>query len=416
MSCNMCQKTNLTEFLDLGLHPLVNSLVSEDDRDRKENINKLALSYCNDCHLVQLSEHVDSKKIYKDVDYLFFSSDMPTLSDYFKDFARGLYEDKYLSKSKRNKDGSFDPAGLFVEIGSNDGVLLQHIEGPKLGVDPSLNVTLRALHNYQPTIPEFFTEDVAKKILKEYGKAQVIAGFNCVAHTDDLVDLMKGVELLLNDEGVFVVEANYWGNMIKNKNYALIYHDHFNFFTLEVWERFLYKFGLKVFDVEITPAQGGSLRLFISKAGSRRQQTARLNEARERESAEKMNDLETCRNYTKDVKEMQTNFRTMIRGLKAKGKKLALYGVAAKGLTVLTYTGMGTEYFDYGVDDSPAKQGYFTPVSHIPIISRAEATRRGLPDYFIVLAYNYIDVIKNKEEKFLRDGGHLINIMTLGVI
>ena len=418
-NCNFCGGNSLSEFLDLGNHPLVNSLLTKEEVEsgNADKTYPLKLSFCNNCHLVQLTEMLPSEMIYKDVDYLFFSSDMPTLSEYFKDFADELYKKGYLIPAQKNSDGSFTPSGLFVEIGSNDGVLLKHIENPKLGVDPALNVTLRALKNYQPTIPEFFTEKVAKTIVKEYGKAKVIAGFNCIAHTSDINDLMKGVDALLDEDGVFVVEANYWGGMVKNKNYALIYHDHYNFFTLGVWENFLTKFGMKVFDVEVTPAQGGSLRLFICKDNQQsRPETARLSVLREEESATKLNYFTTCLNYAKDVEMMKEKFQSMVRDLNIDKKKLALYGVAAKGLTVLTYTGLGKEVFPYGVDDSPAKQGYFTPVSHIPIISREQITE--YPDYFIVLAYNYIDAIKEKPEiiKYLAEGGHLINIMTLETI
>lgn len=418
--CNFCQKEGtLVEFLDLGKHPLVNSLLTfnEVNAGTGNETYPLRVSFCDNCHLVQLAEMLPSEKIYKDVDYLFFSSDMPTLSEYFEKFAEELYAKKYLKPAEKHKNGSFTPSGLFVEIGSNDGVLLQHIMGPKLGVDPATNVAIRALRKGIPTIPEFFTNKIAGLIAKEYGKADVIAGFNCIAHTSDINDLMDGVNTLLADDGVFVVEANYWGGMVKNKNYALIYHDHYNFFTLEVWETFLKKFGMKVFDAEVTPAQGGSLRLFIDRETSTKHpETARLVELREEESATKLNTLGTCDKYAQDVELMKKKFRGLIEDLKENGKKVALYGVAAKGLTVLTYTELGAETFPYGVDDSPAKQGYFTPVSHIPIISRSEAWDYGMPDYFVVLAYNYIDVIKEKEKEFLDGGGHLINIMTLEII
>jgi hypothetical protein len=157
--------------------------------------------------------------------------------------------------------------------------------------------------------------------------------------------------------------------------------------------------------------------LFITKDNQHaRDETARLSVLREQETATKLNTLDACRKYAKDVEMMKEKFQTIVRDLNIDNKKLALYGVAAKGLTVLTYTGLSKECFPYGVDDSPAKQGYFTPVSHIPIISRMEAKEKGLPDYFVVLAYNYIDVIKEKEWAFLNNGGHLINIMTLEII
>lgn len=143
-------------------------------------------------------------------------------------------------------------------------------------------------------------------------------------------------------------------------------------------------------------------------------QTKRLKQLREQETATKLNTIETCEKYAEDVDKMKREFKNIIFNLRIQNKTMALYGVAAKGLTVLTYTRAGIEYFPYGVDDSPAKQGYFTPVSHIPIIARKDVAKD--PDYFIVLAYNYIDVIREKEEDFLKGGGHLINIMDLTII
>jgi len=246
--CRICGGVKYDNVLDMGRNPLVNSLIDVKGLSKKEETYPLKVVRCEDCSLVQLEKPIDSNKIYKEVDYLYFSSDMPGLADYFQDYAEELK--KYL-----------EPEDLVVEIGSNDGIMLRPFAEwgyPVLGVDPATNVAIRAFRNGIPTLPLFFTERLATQIRAEFGQAKVIYGNNCIAHIDDLDDVMKGVEALLADNGVFVVECNYWGGMVKNKNYSLVYHDHFSYFSLKNWVDYAPKFGLKVFDAKVTPAQGGS--------------------------------------------------------------------------------------------------------------------------------------------------------------
>lgn len=215
--CRMCGGKKFSEVIDFGENPLVNSLIYHEDLDKKEETYPLVVKRCKECSLVQVVDNIDSHKIYKDVDYLFFSSDMPTLKEYFENMAEEIKK-RFLAQND-----------LVVEIGSNDGVFLQHFkDGYRiLGVDPATNVVLRALKKQIPTVPLFFSERIAKQIHNEFGPAKVIAGSNCIAHLDDLHELMRGVKALLSTEGVFIVECNYWGGMVSNTNYSLIYHDHF---------------------------------------------------------------------------------------------------------------------------------------------------------------------------------------------
>lgn len=395
----MCGGNSFGTVIDFGKNPLVNSLVDEKDLDKTESVFPLVVKRCRDCSLVQIVNNIDSHKIYKDVDYLFFSSDMPTLKEYFFDMAKEV-------------KCYMQPHDFIVEIGSNDGVFLQHFrdEGAYykiLGVDPATNVAIRAMARKAiPTLPLFFSERLAKLIASEYGKAKVIAGSNCIAHLNDLHDLMRGVDVLLDENGVFVVECNYWGGMVKNTNYALIYHDHFSYFTVQNWVSFLEQFGMTVFDAWVTPAQGGSLRMFIDRKKRARTErcTALLNEERET----KLNTQRTATTYRKDVLSKADRLNELITKLKSEGRTIAGYGAAAKGLSILKMARIGKAHLDYFVDDSPAKQGKYTPVEHIPVISRDEAVKRGLPDYFFITAPNYAAVIIAKEQEFLKNGGKFI--------
>lgn len=393
----MCGSNNFKEVINFGEAPLVNSLINKEDLDKKEETYPLIVHQCQDCHLIQIVNPIDSHKIYQEVDYLFFSSDMPGLFEYFRTFADEVHY-RFL------KHGNF-----VVEIGSNDGIWLKNFKRfcTILGVEPASNVALRALRNDIPTINQFFTERLTKQIAKEYGKAKVIMGANCIAHIADLHDLMRGIKALLAEDGVFIVECNYWGGMVKNKNYALIYHDHFSYFSLEVWQEFLKQYDLHIFDAVITPAQGGSLRMFIG--GMEHSMSTKCAELIEEERKTHLNSYGTCLIYQKECMEKAKLLGELIKKLKSEGKRIAGYGAAAKGFSLLQLAGITNE-LEYFIDDSPAKQGKFTPINHIPVISRQEANDK-LPDYFFITAPNYAPIIIKKEKrsgvKFILEDGSI---------
>ena len=393
-TCRMCKSTKFDLVINLGQHPLVNSLISKADLKKKDPTFSIKVFQCKSCKLVQIKDVIDANEIYKNVDYLYFSSDMPKLDKYFKPYA-----DDLIKRFLRKKD-------FVVEIGSNDGIMLNFFKKNHriLGVDPATNVVLRSIKKNIPAIPLFFTNSVASKISNEWGKAKLIYGNNCIAHLNDLKDLMSGVQSLLDENGVFVIECNYWGGMVKNTNYSLIYHDHFSYFSIYPWIKFAKKYGMTPFDALVTPAQGGSLRLFLSKKN--RKKTDRIKKLLKEEKKTKLNTFKTSIKYRNNVTNVSKKLRKIILDLKKKGKKVAGYGAAAKGMTILKCSNIGNK-LDYFVDDSPAKQGFYSPVDHVPIISRRKASKK-LPDYFIILAPNYSDIIIEKEKNYIRNGGKFI--------
>ena len=393
-TCRMCSSKSFFNVINLGKHPLVNSLIGKKELNKKDPIYPIVVKQCRSCKLVQLVNIIDANEIYKKVDYLYFSSDMPQLDKYFKEYAEDI-------KKRFLKMNDF-----VVEIGCNDGIMLKHFQKKckVLGVDPATNVVLRTLKKKIPALPMFFSEELAKKISSEWNKAKVVVANNCVAHLNDLRDLIKGVRLLLTNDGVFIMECNYWGGMVDNVNYSLIYHDHYSYFSIKVWIDFAKKYKMKVFDAVITPAQGGSLRLFVSK--DNRPATERFVKLVKAEREKKLNTFSASIKYKKSVMSISKKLRDLVINLTKKGKRVAGYGAAAKGMTILKCSNIGNKLV-YFVDDSPAKQGYYSPVDHVPIISRKEAERK-LPDYFIILAPNYSDVILNKEKNFRKNGGKFI--------
>ena len=399
--CRICCGGEFKEVIDFGRNPLVNSLIEKEDLDKKEPTFPLVVEQCQTCFLVQIVNPIDSNKIYREVDYLYFSSDMPGLGDYFTEYVKDV-KNRFISNSE----------DLVVEIGSNDGLMLEFFKYSAriLGVDPSSNVVVRAVKNGIPTVSDFFTERLAKSIVREFGEAKVIYGNNCIAHIHDLHEIMRGVKKLLVNKGVFIVECNYWGGMVMNKNYSLIYHDHFSYFTLKDWQYIAEKYDMSVFDAFITPAQGGSLRVFLKNKKDHiegnKVVTKRCIDLTTEEIETNLVSYETAKRYKKEVIIEAKKLKTLISSLKKQGKTIAGYGAAAKGFSILKLAGITNE-LDYFVDDSPAKQGKYTPVTHIPVISREEAKEK-LPDYFFITAPNYADVIIEKEKTFKKEGGKFI--------
>ncbi len=391
--CRLCHANIFKTVIDFGENPLVNSLLEKEDLG-KEKTYPLVVEQCQKCFLVQIVNPVSSKEIYQDQDYLYYTGDMPQNSQYMMAF-NGLVADI---------ERMTNPGDFIVEIGSNDGTVLKKFKERKiLGVDPSTNVTTRAIARGVPTLSAEFNERVARNIGKEFGLAKVIGGANCLAHIDDIHSVMKGVKALLAKDGIFWVECNYWPGMIKEKHYALIYHDNYYYFSLKNWVDLERMYGMNVFDDYVTEAQGDGLSLRLY-AGYNKKLTARflslLNEDK------KYNNYETAQRYQREVTEEAKKLNNLVRGLKG---VVAGYGAAAKGFSILKLAGLDGKHIKFLVDDSPAKQGKYSPVTHIPIISRAEA-EKDLPDYFIILAPNYANLIveKEKDSEFRRRGGKFI--------
>lgn len=392
--CRMCGSDTFEEVIDLGSHPLANTLLSREDFDQEDPLIPLQVRQCQKCYLVQMTQVVDEAELYQNVDYLYYSSDMPGLVEYHKEYVSDIRE-RFL------QGGDF-----VVELASNDGVMLNLLrdECRVLGVDPATTVALRALNRSIPTIASFFSERLARQIKKEWGSPKVIVANNCIAHVNDMHDITRGIQTLLDDEGTFIMEEYYWGSMVKNANYSLIYPDHYSFFSLKVLQQYFEKYGIKIFDAVVTPAQGGALRIFASKQDL--PVTARLKDLEGEEEANKLNSYEAIVLYRERVRTIIENLKKVVEELKGQGKSIAGYCASSKAFPILRSSGIDDK-LDYFVDDSPAKQGRYTPVNHTPVISRQEAEGR-LPDYFIILAPNYTNFILEKEKRFRENGGKFI--------
>lgn len=394
--CRMCKSSTLTEFLNLGKQPLANSFLRRTDLKRPEPMYPLRVLFCSTCGLSQLGEVVDPNLLFRD--YIYFSSGMPKLSDHFRQYA----EEVVCNFAPSKKD-------LVVEIGSNDGILLSAVKklGPRvLGIDPALNVVKIANKLGATTMADFFSEKLADKIVKKYGKARAVIGNNVVAHIDDHHDLIRGVKKLLTDDGVFVFEAPYLVDMFENLTFDTIYHEHLSYLSVRPLSRLFGLFGMEIFDVKILPVQGNSLRVYV---GNKDAHTVKpiVQELIEREMKLGMHTLGAHQRLAKDIRKLKQEVRKILANLKSRGRKVAAYGAPAKGNTLLNYFGIGPDIIEYATEALPSKVGLYTPGMRIPVHDIDEA-RRNPPDYYLLLAWNYQDTILEKESDFRNRGGKFI--------
>ena len=391
----MCNSENLKLFFDLGDTALANSFLKKEDLGKPEPKYPLKVYFCDNCGLNQLTDVVEPKILFKD--YVYFSSDMPVLPEHFRNYANEVVSNFTTSTND-----------LVVEIGSNDGLLLGAIKnlGVKvLGVDPAENIAKIANEKGVTTIPDFFSEKLAKEIKEKYGPAKVMIGNNVVAHIDNHYDLISGVSTLLADGGVFMFEAPYLVDMFENYTFDTIYHEHLSCLSVRPLVKLFKQFEMELFDVKLFPVQGNSIRGYAGKTGQHAI-SSRIGELLEKEKSMGLNDISTYFKLVDDVDEMRKKVLTILKDLKLQGKKISGYGAPAKGNTLLSYYGIGADILDY-VTDETTKINLYTPGTHIPVIDIKDA-RKNPPDYFLLLAWNYKDAILKKEEDFRKNGGKFI--------
>jgi len=392
-ACRFCVTPLRHVFADLGMCPIANSLVTEDELSGMEPFYPLRAFVCDDCFLVQSEEFEAPEGIFSG--YTYFSS----------------FSTSWLAHCRAYADGIVERLGLgaghtVVEVGSNDGYLLQYFQGRGirvLGVEPAANVAQEAIVKGIPTIVRFFDEQVAGQ-LAEDSSADLLIGNNVLAHMPDVSGFVAGLKVLLKPDGVITVEFPHLMRLVEESQFDTIYHEHFSYFSFATVTRIFERHDLRVFDVEELPTHGGSLRVYACHAGSAaRQATERVDELAEREHAAGYGKLEV---YTGFGERMLATKREVLRCLieaKESGKTIVGYGAPAKGTTLLNYCGIGTDFLDYTVDKSPHKQGSYLPGVRVPIRAPSEIERTR-PDYVFILPWNLKDEIM-EEMAFVRDWG-----------
>lgn len=391
--CRVCGSFKLTKIVDLGKMPPANAFLNSKELSRPEELFPLAVYFCKNCSLVQLRDVVHPKLLYTKYDYM--SSASKPLADYLSALGRQL-ADRFVN-SKNN---------LVVDIGGNDGTLLSAIKDRcrVLNIEPATKIAKLSRAKGVPVFNNFFSEKIAAKIVKEIGNANVVTANNVVAHIDNLDDLFRGIKILIGDKGVFSFDVHWVGNLIGEGGFDQIYHEHLCYFSLAVVKRFVESRGLRVFDVQLTDMHGASLRVFVAKD---RPVTSAVSKMLNEEKKRKLDKLATYTSFAKKVYKNRTEFVKLLARLKGKNKIIVGYGAPAKGNTLFNFCKVNTKYIDFIIDTTPFKQGLFAPGSKIPVLHPNEFKNKK-PDYAVLLAWNYADMIIKKEKEFRASGGKFI--------
>jgi SAM-dependent methyltransferase len=354
----------------------------------------LQVFVCGKCFLVQLQEFVAPENIFSD--YLYFAS----------------YSDTWLAHAKRYTDEMvrrfpISEKSLVIEIASNDGYLLQYFAEkniPVLGVEPAANVAQVAAKKGISSINKFFSRETAKELVAAGKRADLLLGNNVLAHVPDVNDFVEGMKILLKPQGVITMEFPHLMQLMEQNQFDTIYHEHFSYFSFLTVQKIFAAHGLTLFDVEELPTHGGSLRIFARHAEDSTKPVGQaVTDLCAREEAGGYARLETYSRFAEQVKETKRKLLEFLINAKRNGKKIAAYGAAAKGNTLLNYCAIRTDFLDYTVDRSPYKQGMFLPGTRIPVYS-PDQIKRTQPDYLLILPWNLKDEII-QQNAYIRDWG-----------
>lgn len=396
-SCRACKQQTLHPIFTLGPTPLANAFLKREQIDQSESFYPLDVVFCTNCNLTQLAHVVSPELLFRD--YIYVSSTSPLFIKHFEDFAAFV-----VKKFKLDK-GSF-----VVDIGSNDGILLNPFKvlGMKiLGIDPAVEIAQRASMNGIETIPEFFSSRLAHVIRNKHGAANVITASNVFAHIDDLDEIIKAVKILLSDDGVFIIEAPYMVQFLKKNLFDTVYHEHLSYLSVKPLSVLFGRFGMEIFRVETIDPHGGSIRVYVQRSDRPYKREKSVQQFINLEKRIKLGNIKTYQLFARQIYKNKSRLVSLLTNLKMRSKTIAAYGAPAKGNTLLNFFGIGRELIDFVIDDSPWKQGLFTPGKRIPVVPSSHLYKN-MPHYVLILAWNFSPSIMKNHEAYKKSGGKFI--------
>lgn len=400
-NCRICNSTNLVDVINLGEQPIPNGFLKKNDLNKKSPKYPLAVVFCENCSLMQLEYLVNPQVMFRN--YLYIPSTSKTRVNYFKQMAKEVIE---VGKIKKNS--------LIIDIGSNDGSLLncfKNIDMRILGIDPAENLVKIAILNGIDTILGYFDSDLANNVVKRFGKAKAITATNVIAHIQNLHEVIKGGELLLDDNGIFVMHFPYLYDLIKNNLFDTIYHEHLSYFSVKSLLALAEKSKLEIFDIHKSDLDGGSLRVFWKKRSNTKLKVENglIEKLLLEEKKFGLHSIKEYKAFAKRVEKLKKDTVFKLKKLKNEKKTIVGYGAAAKANVLLNYFGIDNKIIDYFVDSTPYKQGLYTPGSHIPIYSEDKIYETN-PDYVLIFAWNFSKEIIQKNTKYKKQGGKFVLI------
>lgn len=397
--CRLCGSRNLQLLFSLGSTPLANEFVSIEDISRQQRLFPLDVHICNNCGHVQLLHVVDPEILFRN--YVYVSSTSPVFVEHFRRYSEDML------------DLTGIPQGsLIVEIGSNDGTMLRFFKDAGmrvLGVDPARAIAAEATKSDIPTLPEFFDFTLAQRIRREHGAAFLVVANNVFAHADDLHTIVDGVAHLLDSNGIFVFEVSYLLDVFEKTLFDTIYHEHLSYHTVKPLVGLFDRHSMELVDVIRVDTHGGSLRGIVKLKGGNLPRKASVEELIALEASLGLHDADAYFKLFNDIQRLKADLWGLLDRLHAEGKKIVGFGAAAKATTLMFHFGIGPDIINCIIDDSPLKQGLYSPGHHIPIVpSYYLYDESHRPDYALILAWNFAESIMAKHQAFMDGGGHFI--------
>jgi len=377
--------------------PLANNFLGPEDID-EEIFFDLKLALCDRCKSFQIVELPAADKIFRP-DYPFMTSTSRVVTEHFRGLAESLIDCRF--EGKRDH--------FVVEIGSNDGTLLRNFaeRGIRhLGIEPAADIAAMASAGGISTTSRFFNAETARDVIAAEGKANLILGMNVIAHIADIKSVAEGISVLLAEDGVFVLENIYLGDLIANTAYDQLYDEHVFTYSVSSVSNVYSAHGLEIVDVEPVAMQGGSLRYTLARAGAIEPAPV-VGEYLEREQTSGLFSRAGMGAFRQRSETNRDGIRDIVHAAKREGKRIAGYGAAAKSTIILNYCGLSNAEIDYVIDSTPAKQGKLTPGTHIPIV-HPDRFKDDPPDLALLFAWNHIDEIRSKEPEFEARNGRWI--------
>lgn len=398
ITCRHCREPLALKFLDLGFSPPSNDYLNPADLNVREIYYPLRLFVCEACWLVQTQDFAAADELFRD-DYAYFSSVSTSWQRHAKDYVDMIV-------ARQGLDGS----NLVVEIASNDGYLLRHFverEIPCLGIEPTMATAQAARDLGVETLTEFFTESFAGEIRQRKSAADLVVGNNVFAHVPDILDFARGIERILNDDGIVTLEFPHLLELIANNQFDTVYHEHFSYLSLLSVSSIFANAGLRVFDVSKLTTHGGSLRIFGCKQHSVHETTAAVAELLQTERRFGLAERAVYEGFQQQAIRIKHDLLEFLLSARAQGKKVVAYGAAAKGNTLLNYAGVRDDLLLGVCDAAPSKQGKYLPGSHLEIHPPAWI-HEIKPDYVLVLPWNILDEIETRLAHVRDWGAHFV--------
>lgn len=395
-TCRVCENSDIQCVLKAVPTPVGDSYVPEEKLKEPQQAYPLDLFLCRQCSAVQLLDVIDPKILYGN--YIYKTSISLGLARHFERYAEDVLQYANLAASN-----------LVIDIGSNDGTLLQAFKKKGmdvLGIDPAPEAAKNARNSGIKTIQAYFNLGVAKKVKKEHGPSHIVTANNILANIDDLGGFIKGIKELLVPKGIFVFETGYLVDLIKGRLIDVIYHEHLTYFTAQSLQKLFVRHEMELIEAQHISSKGGSLRCFAQKQGGPYQKSANIKELIDLEAKLAVDQLETYQQIESEINATKKEMLTYLRNLKKEGKSVAGYG-ASVGVTTLLYLFGLDEVLDFIVDDNPDRHNLFSPGHHIPVYPSSELYQRK-PDCVVILAWRYKDPIMNKHAGYLEQGGEFI--------